>query len=108
MAVMNYSNCLDIVKRILARLFQTWQGGKELSKMAPVKETLEKAGQMILVSAMPRTVEALRKGKLFSLLPCKVGNLLVTRGRVEEEPLSDLLGVSYLPILMPDTRAAFL
>ena len=108
MAVMNYSNCLDTVKRILARLFQTWQGGKELGKMAPVKETLEKAEQMILVSAMPRTVEALRKGKLFSLLPCKVGNLLVTRGRVGEEPLSDLLGVSYLPILMPDTRAAFL
>ena len=108
MAVMNYSNCLDTVKRILARLFQTWQGGKELGKMAPVKETLEKAEQMILVSAMPRTVEALRKGKLFSLLPCKVGNLLVTRGRVGEEPMSDLLGVSYLPILMPDTRAAFL
>ena len=108
MAVMNYSNCLDTVKRILARLFQTWQGGKELGKMAPVKETLEKAEQMILVSAMPRTVEALRKGKLFSLLPCKVGNLLVTRGRVGEEPLSDLLGVSYLPILTPDTRAAFM
>ena len=61
MVVMNYSNCLDTVKRIMARLFQTWQGGKKLGRMAPMKETLEKAKQMILVSAMPRMVEALRK-----------------------------------------------
>ena len=34
--------------------------------------------------------------------------MIVTTGRLGEQPLSELLGTSYLPILMPNSRAAFL
>ena len=34
--------------------------------------------------------------------------ILVTRGRIGSEGLSALLGSSYLPVLMPSSRAAFL
>ena len=57
---------------------------------------------------MVHTQEALDAGKLSSLLPCRDGKLIVTRGRLGEHSLERLLGVSSLPILMPDSRVAYL
>ena len=57
---------------------------------------------------MPATKDALDKGKLASLLPLYDGRLIVTRGRLGEKSLNSLFGVSALPIIMPDTRVAYL
>ena len=57
---------------------------------------------------MPGTKDALDKGKLASLLPLYEGRLIVTKGRLGERSLTRLLGVSSLPILMPDSRVSYL
>ena len=41
-------------------------------------------------------------------MPVKEGLIIVTTGRIGEQSLSRLIGVSSLPILMPNTRAAYL
>ena len=74
----------------------------------PEKKDLENAEDLIVISGMSQTVKAYKEGKLNSLLPSRVGNMIVTTGRLGEQPLSELLGTSYLPILMPNSRAAFL
>ena len=43
-----------------------------------------------------------------SLLPVRQGKLIVTTGRLGDKSMSRLLGVSHLPILMPNTRVAYL
>ena len=60
------------------------------------------------MSAMPLTAQAFYENKLTSLCPKKEGQLIVTTGRLGEKSLSRLLGVSSLPILLPNTRAAYL
>ena len=57
---------------------------------------------------MPQTASAVFEQRLVSLIPEKEGSIIVTRGRIGEKSLSRLLGVHCLPILMPDSRAAFL
>ena len=57
---------------------------------------------------MPATASALIDSQLASLNPKKDGPLIVTCGRIGEKPLSKLLGLPYLPVLMPKTRAAHL
>ena len=57
---------------------------------------------------MVHTKEALDSGKLASLLPTWDGKLIVIRGRLGEKSMSRLLGVSSLPILMANSRVAFL
>ena len=46
--------------------------------------------------------------RLTSLLPVRNGKLIVTTGRLGEKSLERLLGVKCLPILMNDTRVAYL
>ena len=75
---------------------------------APDRLELQKAYRLLLLHGMPATSDALDKGKLASLLPVYEGKLIVTRGRLGEESLSRLLGVSSLPILMNNTRVAYL
>ena len=57
---------------------------------------------------MPETAVGFEEGKLQSLCPEKKGFIIVTRGRIGESSLCRLLGVSYLPILMSNSRAAYL
>ena len=57
---------------------------------------------------MVETVTAYDQEKLTSLVPEKEGMIIVTRGRLGGECLSAHLGVASLPILMPQTRAAYL
>ena len=57
---------------------------------------------------MFETNEAYHNGKLDSLLPERIGCIVVTRGRLGEMGLSRVLGISALPILMPSSRAAAL
>ena len=78
--------------------------------IAPVPNCreLETAERLLLLHGMVQTQEALAAGKLASLLPCRDGKLIVTRGRLGEKSLQRLLGVSSLPILMPNSRVAYL
>ena len=109
-STMNYSNSLNKVLNILSRMIRAWKLGKTVAvvKDDPKPKELELAEQLVLLSAMPDTNSAYMEGKLDSLMPKKLGNLIVTTGRLGEESLTGLLGVSSLPILMPGTRAAYL
>ena len=112
--VLDYSNKLEKVIRIIAKLIVMWRmraAGLTPSSNNledPVADDLKAAEKLLLLTAMPATYSAFADGKLLSLNPEKLGSLVVTRGRFGEKSLSRLLGVPYLPILMPDTRTAFL
>ena len=117
--VAGYSNSLNKVQRILARVIRSWKSPDmkleitnpiALTKVAgePTKEELDVARDMLLVHAMVDTVEAYNGKKLTSLLPVRCGKLIVTTGRLGERSLSRLLGVSNLPILMTTSRVSYL
>ena len=108
--VMTYSNSYRKVRSILTRVLRGWKCGKtkDIVSLDPVAIELQESERLILMSAMPESYTALKEGKLDSLLPKKKGLMLVTTGRIGEKPLSRLLGVDCLPILMPNTRAAYL
>ena len=108
--VLHYSNSLKKVLSILARVAKCWKLGKtlEIACLDPTSSELQVAEQLVLLSAMPDTCTAYDEGKLDSLMPVKEGLVIVTTGRLGEQSLSRLLGVSSLPILMPQTRAAYL
>ena len=107
-----YSNSMMKVKRILARLIKGWSMKANNQVLnhdtigSPTADELLTAERLILLTAMPSTSQAFYDGKLDSLCPKKEGQIIVTTGRFGEQSLSRLLGVSSLPILMPDTRAA--
>ena len=109
-SVMNYSNSLNKVLNILSRLVRAWKLGKtiEVVKVDPKASELEVAERLVLLTGMPATTSAYMEGKLDSLMPKCEGTIIVTTGRLGEESLSNLLGVSSLPILMPGSRAAYL
>ena len=69
---------------------------------------LESAERLLLLSAMPETYSAYADSRLTSLNPQKDGCNIVSSGRVGKKCLSRLLGIQYLPILMPKSRAAYL
>ena len=120
--ILNYSNCLQKVKRILARYLNGVQAG--LSKNAEMKinnpvayeiisrwpkaHELDTAENLMLLHGMINTVESLNAGKLKTLLPFRDGKLIVTIGRLNGDSLQKLLGVAQLPILMPESRIAYL
>ena len=112
--VAEFSNSIEKVKRILARLIKGWKlKSKHVANTLevlgePVAEELEVAEKLLLLSAMHETALAEEEGKLSSLAPEREGHIIVSRGRVGERSLSRLLGVSSLPILMPNTRVAYL
>ena len=112
--VTQYSNSINKVIRILARLIKGWQmkSRREVPTVdnigEPTANELESAERLLLLSAMPDTVNAEVDGKLASLCPEKDGNIVVTSGRIGEKSLSRLLGVPHLPILMPQSRSAYL
>ena len=110
MRTLEYSNNMEKVLNILARVFRGWKMGKtvEVTREDPTAAELETSERMLLLTAMPASYSALDEGRLDSLLPKRDGFLLVTTGRIGEKSLSRLLGVASLPILLPNTRAAFL
>ena len=109
-----YSNSILKVKRILARLIRGWRlkaNGIQPSLENigdPTAEDMQSAERLILLTAMPYTAQAYLDKKLDSLCPRKDGHIIVTTGRFGEKSLERLLGVSSLPILMPQSRAAHL
>ena len=120
-SVANYSNDLNKVHRVLARIIRGWRHKSKVSNLKitnpealtlisvePTREEMDKAKLMLLVNDMPATAQAFKDDKLSSLLPFKKGKLFVTAGRVGEANMLRLLGVDSLPILMSDTRSAFL
>ena len=117
--IANYSNCLNKVHRILARVIRGWSfphmekiitnpAALTMAATDPTGSEVDKAKDLLLAHAMIATAKALDEGKLASLLPAKKGLLIVTTGRLGDRSMSRLLGVDCLPILMPDTRVAFL
>ena len=110
MKVLAYSNSLKKVLSILVRITRGWKVGKnkEVVSRDPLALELQQAERLVLLSALPDTFIALEGGKLDSLMPKKEGSIIVTTGRLGEQSLSRLLGVASLPILMPNTRAAYL
>ena len=108
--ILNYSNNIVKVKRILARVIRCWKVSKTVKVVTPdpTADELIEAESLLLVSAMVETASAYHEEKLTSLVPEREGMLIVTKGRLGGECLSAHLGVAALPVLMPHTRAAFL
>ena len=104
------SNDLESRKRVIARVLNGWKTHGcnviDAVKKTPSSDDLITAEKFILVTGMIQTASALEEGKLVSLLPFRKGNLIVTRGRLGEPCLNPLLGVSELPILLPESRVA--
>ena len=102
-SLLHYSNSLN-------RVIRGWKEGMNLTviQTTPNAQELQNAEQIIMLSAMLETYQAVKKDLLSSLLPQRDGALIVTCGRIGEDQLSGLLGKSNLPILMPQTRAVFL
>ena len=102
------NNSMESRKRVLALVLRGWEVEKTKEVLsAPVtRQELINSERVILASAMFGTAEAFHKGQLASLLPERQGSIIVTRGRLGEKSMERILGVSALPILMPDTRAA--
>ena len=78
-----------------------------LSMIITADELIE-AEHTLLVCSMAPTYVALEKGHLDSLLPQIDGDLVVTRGRLGDNKMLELFGSSSLPILMPQSRLAYL
>ena len=120
--LLQYSNNIGKVIRIVARYLRGVDAGfrkftqmnitnkvaYSIVEVCPTKDELLKAERLLLLHAMVHTQEAMVTGKLSSLLPVRDGKLVVTRGRLGEKSLERLLGVASLPILMPESRVAFL
>ena len=120
--LLKYSNNLGKILRIVARYLsgigsEFKFSGKlkienpeayKLIQLEPSRQELQKAERLLLLHGMPATKDALDKGKLASLLPSYEGRLIITRGRLGEKSMSRLLGVSSLPILMPESRVSYL
>ena len=112
--VLDYSNNIEKVIRILGYLVNLWRlsatkeniTGEIVPGLTP--DVLVTAERLLLLTAMPATFSAFESGRLLSLNPERSGSIIVTRGRIGEQSLSRLLGVPFLPILMPDTRSAYL
>ena len=72
--VLSRSNDYESRKKILARIIKGWGSQSVDVRKRLISENLSrkdliKAEKMILLSAMPDTVEAFNKGQLVSLLP---------------------------------------
>ena len=110
-SILKFNNSLESRKRVLARIIKGWgeKSYEEASKdmKADLTRTdLEQAERLLLLHGMVQTVQAFEQGQLTSLMPFRSGRLIVTRGRLGEGVLEPLLGVSELPILMPESRVA--
>ena len=108
--VLHYSNNIVKVKRILAGVVRVWKCSNDVKAVFadPQADELAEAERLLLVSAMVDTAAAFYDQKLESLMPERDGMVIVTRGRLGEDCLSAHLGVSALPVLMSQSRAAYL
>ena len=64
------------------------------------------AKKILMLASMLPTYSALEKGDLTAFRPVTRGGLVVIAGQIGGDTLQLLLGVEYLPILMPATRLA--
>ena len=109
-SILEYNDSLDSRKRVVALVLRGWKLGKteEILAAPPSVDELVQAEKLILAHSMLETAQAYHAGKLVSLLPERLGPLIVTRGRLGEVGLERILGVSSLPILVPTSRVAYL
>ena len=137
-SIMNYSDDLNRNVRILARLMKIFykassqldsetytvacvsRTNQNLSKTMPIcysvvskditSEELITAEQLMLKFSMEPTIQHMKKGYLDSLIPIQDNerNIISTQGRIGDKNMLKLFGVSALPILMPNTRLAYL
>ena len=135
-SILGYSRSLLKVQKIAARCLRVYSKGCMLDKKKPVMDNprsirnqqllksspnmysvlsrnvsndeLIEVEKLLLKYSMSPTYEALEKGHLDSLLPVIDGGLVVTQGRLGDQKMLELFGVSSLPILLPNTRLAYL
>ena len=98
---------LNKIKNILARVLQASGRNREDIKTAPTPHYLQLAEKLLFVWASTETDEAVKAGKLAGLDPVWEGGCWSTRGRLRKA-LPLILGRSSLPILLRDSRLAYL
>ena len=103
---MSYSDRLDTVTAIIARLIIGWSEGQNSSKRDLQVEDLKKSKQIMLFLSQQKVRKLLHDGKLDSLNPMQSDQgIIVTKGRLGEG-MKAVLGQSSLAILSSDTRLA--
>ena len=81
---------------------------KKLMEQPPSSEDLSAARRLQFLCSMGPSVVALNQGKLMSLGAELKQGMVIMKGRFCSEDLARLLGKDSLPVLMPNTRLAWL
>ena len=89
--------------RILKGLFTH---ERALATIAPTTAQRQAARFLQILASSPSALIALEKGKLLSLGAITRWGMVVVDGRVRKEVLARLLGVEYLPVILPQERLA--
>ena len=120
--ISQYSNCINKVHRIMARVVRGW-GKPDIEKLITNPKTLTEitaepsggeigiAKSLLLIHVMTLTEQALADGRLDSLLSVWQGKILVTTGRLGDRNMLRLFGVKschaqlqgFLPLHVPGT-----
>ena len=108
--MMSMHNDLDTVTKSVSEIIQAINKKIGRPNMEPA-EAAYKARNLVLAEEMYMTQEAEDLGKLSGLMVKKKilesgAELIVTTGRIGEKGMSEMFGVSYLPVLSKDSRAA--
>ena len=115
--ILTYSHDFQSRIRVVARVRRGWSAGmvkekdwsgeqKDMITIEPNRQEMLDAEKMILKHGMIKTADAYQEGQLRSLLPFTSSGIIYTRGRLGEKSMEAILGVSELPILMPQSRVA--
>ena len=106
--LMNHHSSLELVKGILARVIQAnSKSDREVIRAEPDVDYLDMAWRWMLIIASTETVVDVVNGKLTGLAPLRHGGIWVTRGRLGKG-MFRILGIRELPILLPQSRLAYL
>ena len=99
---------LRLAKSVIVRCLRA--SGKadynNVLRISPSADELNMAMKLILLTYMKPTAEAWKNGRLTTLNPWNLKGIIYTKGRYSEPTMLKLLGVTKLPIIMADTRAA--
>ena len=106
--VLYYSNSIDKVRGIMARILRASSQTDRLSVSLPLGvNDYKKADYVIRKISMVSTHSEIKAGNMVTLAPFIINGLYYTRGRLRQG-LQQLLGVSELLLLTYDSRLAYL
>ena len=102
--VMDYSDDLDKVVSIVARIMAAQKEGRPAACKAPTGIRRRQACRLLFIVESQKAGSEVKR-KMTTLAPCVEDGMWVTRGRLAKG-LPGILGVDRLPVLLPNSRLA--